>query len=112
MVRFFNILAMICVSVFVLASLYIVVGAFVGFRLARRRAARLKCPNCKRPIGQAAVMVGADLQHEHNAAYIRGLELKENEIVDIHFRNLLPIDCPHCRTTHEFDLDELGIGPV
>ncbi len=112
MVRFLNILAMIVVSGFLLANLYIVVGSFVAFRIARIRAARLRCPNCDRPIGKAAVITGAELQHKQNSDYIRGLELKDNEFVDIHFRNLLPVDCPHCRATHQFDLDELGIGPV
>lgn len=110
--QIFNIVSMILVGVFFLGSLCVVVGAFVGFRIARSRAARLQCPYCKRPIGHRAVKIAADLQRERETAFVRDLNLQENECVDIHFYNLLPAVCPHCQTEHEFDLDELGIGPL
>jgi len=112
MVRFFYLASMIVVGLFFLASLYIVIGSCVGFRAARFRAAKLSCPNCNRPIGNSAVKVASNLQHKLCGEYIKRLNLQDNECVDIHFRILLPAVCPHCHAEHEYDLDELGIGPV
>lgn len=112
MIRFFSLVTIVIVGLLSLGGMYIVVGSFLGFRIARSRAARLPCPHCKRPIGAPAVKTAAKLQDELNAEFIRRLDIKENECVDINFRNLLPAVCPHCHTAYEFDLDEIGIGPV
>ena len=87
-------------------------GQLASFGIARARAARLTCPSCMRPIGATAVNIAAKLQDERNAEYVRGLNLKKNECAEITFGNLLPVVCPHCQTAHEFDLDDIGIGPV
>lgn len=78
----------------------------------RARAAKLKCPHCNSPIGKTAVSIAAELQRRRNLDIVSQIELKEGEIVDIDLKNLLPAVCPHCNAAHEFDLDELGIGPI
>ena len=112
MIRFLYLVAIVVLGLLFLLHLFMVIGSFVGLHFGRSRAAKLPCPHCKRPIGTQAVITAIKLDDEHQADFIRGLNLQENECVDIHFRSLLPVVCPHCQTPHEFDLDELGIGPL
>ena len=112
MIRFLTLVGIAVVGLLFLAGMYIVVGSLVAFRINRARAAKLSCPQCKRAIGATAVTTAVRLQDDRNADFIRGLNLKEHQCVDISFHNLLPAVCPHCQTALEFDLDEIGIGPV
>jgi len=98
--------------IFVACVAYLLTAFYVSLFVARRRAARLLCPECNSPIGHESVRKGRTLMAELERAEIAALKLNKNTSVDIHFRNVLPVTCVNCGCNHEFDLDELGIGPV